>query len=60
MVSQIVVEAVRESAEDFMSGRRISAFVEDIIEDGVVKMVGPIASNVYYNAVVSRLNIYHA
>lgn len=50
----MVVEAVREGAEDFMSRRRISAFVEDIIEDGVVKMVGPIATDVYYTTVVSR------
>lgn len=55
-----MVEVVRESAEDFISGRRISAFVEDIIEDGVMEMVGPVATDVYYTAVVSRFNTYPA
>lgn len=52
--SQAVTEVVKECAEDFLFGRRISVLVETVLEEGVVEAVRPIASEVYYNAAVSR------
>ena len=45
---------VKECAEDFMFDKRIFALVDGLIEDGVVESVGPIVSEVYYKAAVSR------
>lgn len=50
----VVVEVVKDCAEEFMFDKRVSALVDGLIEDGVVESVGPIASEVYYKAVVSR------
>lgn len=50
----MVVQVVKECAEDFMADKRISALVEGLIEEGVVESVGPIASEVYYKAIVSQ------
>lgn len=52
--SQAVTEVVKECAEDFLFGKRISVLVETVLEEGVVEAVWPIASEVYYNAAVSR------
>lgn len=49
----MVVEVVKECAEDFMFDKRILALVKGLIEDGVVESVGPIAAEVYYKAAVS-------
>eukprot|EP00752_Nemacystus_decipiens_P017817 g15974.t1 len=46
----VVVEVVKECAEDFMFDKRIFALVDGLIEDGVVETVGPIVSEVYYKA----------
>lgn len=51
-LGQGVVEVVKECAEEFMSDRRIFAIVEGLLEDGLLESVGPIASEVYQNAVV--------
>lgn len=50
---QAVVEVVKQCAEDFMFDKRIFALVENLIEEAVVESVGPIASDVYYKAIVS-------
>ena len=46
------MEAVRECTEDFMFGRRLSALVEELIEEEVVGSAGPIAHEVYYSSSV--------
>ncbi|CAM9509949.1 unnamed protein product [Ectocarpus sp. 13 AM-2016] len=47
---EAVTEVVKECAEDFLFGKRISVLVETVLEEGVVEAVWPIASEVYYNA----------
>ncbi|CAN0306190.1 unnamed protein product [Ectocarpus fasciculatus] len=47
---EAVTEVVKECAEDFLFGRRISVLVETVLEEGLVEAVRPIASDVYYNA----------
>lgn len=52
--TQAVVEAVKEGAEDFLFGRRISELVEDVVEEGMVEAVRPIAAEVFFSAIVSQ------
>lgn len=55
---QAVVEVVKDCAEEFMFDRRILTIVEGLLEDGVMESVGPIASEVYHKAIVSRPGRY--
>ncbi|CAM9655637.1 unnamed protein product, partial [Scytosiphon promiscuus] len=48
---EAVVEAVKEGAEDFMFGRRISELVQVVIEEGIVEAVRPIAAEVYHSGI---------
>eukprot|EP00903_Cladosiphon_okamuranus_P018709 g17222.t1 len=47
---EVVVEVVKECAEDVLFDKRIHDLVEELIEDGVVESVDPIAAEVYYKA----------
>lgn len=56
--TQVLVEALKEGAEDFMFGRRISELVEDVVEEGMVEAIRPIAAEVYHSANVSSRGFY--